>query len=84
MALQVLPQPAEICQSLMGTLSQRYSLSFVVAEGLLHMAKQYSVSVEGGFHGAQISQDPVPLIYTNPLLSVGYDIEDLPEAVFLV
>ena len=32
----------------------------------------------------QFYQDPVPLIHTNKLLSAGYGIYYIPEAVFLV
>ena len=45
------------------------------------MAEQYLGYREGNRHRAQLNQYPVPLINNNPLLSGGYDGEDLTEAV---
>ena len=55
-----------------------------MGEGLLHITKQSLGYGEEDCHRAQIVQDLVPLINTNPLLSAGYGGEDLPEVVLLV
>ena len=46
------------------------------------MHKKISGSRKGDFYGSQLAQDPVPLIYTNPLLSEGYGREHIQEAFF--
>ena len=48
------------------------------------MAKKSSCYRERNLHISKLVQDPVPLIYTNTLLSAGYGREDIPEAFFLV
>ena len=68
----------------MYALGQSYPLAFYVAEVLLHVTDQSLGSVEGDFHRVQLSQDPVSLIHTNPLMSVGYGVEYLPESVLPV
>ena len=61
-----------------------YPLEFYVAEVLLHVTEQSSVSREVYIHIEQLSQDQVTLIHTTLLLNAGYGIEDLLEAVFPV
>ena len=68
----------------MDTLSQIYPILFDMAKGFLHVSTQYLESREDDCHGAYISQDPVSLIYANPLLSVRYGGEDILEAVLPV
>ena len=48
------------------------------------MTEQYLGYKEEKFHRAQLFQDLVPLIYTNPLLSARYGGEDLLEEVLPV
>ena len=47
------------------------------------MITKLSGSVEFNFHRAQLTQDLVPIIYTNPLLGMSYGIDDRQKAVFL-
>ena len=51
-------------------------------ECFLNTTEKYSGPREGYLHRAQLTQYPVPLINTNPLLSEVYSREDIPEAVF--
>ena len=48
------------------------------------MTEKSSGTGESNFHRAQLSQDRVTLIYTNPLLNAGYGREDIPEEVLPV
>ena len=68
----------------MDALGQSYHLALYMVENLLHVTEQYFSSREFNIHKGQLTQEPVPLIHTNPLLDAGYGGEDLPESVFPV
>ena len=70
-------QPSEIFHCPEKALSKHCLFSIYMAQELLHMDELYLISGEGNFHGTHILQDPVPLVYTNILLNVGYGIHDL-------
>ena len=55
-----------------------------MAEGFLHVDEKSSSYWDRDCHRAQLDQDMVPLIHSNPILSVGHGKEDLSEAVLLL
>ena len=77
--LQILGQTVQIYQGLVGAIGQIYPSSIEMEQFFLHMAEQCLESRYCKYHGMQLTQDPMPLVYINILFIVGDGLEKIPE-----